>query len=125
MSGLGIQWSGALTNGDERWRKGMELSVQYTPITHIRHSASTRSKFEERYPDPSVVGDIGPVDGWYRVSSLRVRAGLVGAVRLWPKVDWQFAVGAQASRQKQHVLMAFPYASIPLYVENSLSYTFK
>ncbi len=107
--------------GGKRWTKGFDFGWQYTPFTHIKHSAEAKETFEERYPN-GTAGINGPKDGWYSDTASRLRIGFIGATSIGKNSAVQISVGSLINIQKQGILLGFSHAQVPAYVELGYNY---
>ncbi len=119
IHGFGSELRAAPGYYGSRWTAALDLGWQGTLLSHIQHSAETRTTFEDRYP-PGVNGIAGPKDGWYDSTAHRFRIGLSGARRLADRTALHVALGSLFARQKQGVFFGFDFAQIPVYLETSL-----
>lgn len=120
LDGLGFELRSRTFHYGKRWNHGIELGWQYTALTHIKNSAKAKDTFKDRYPDKP--GTSGPKDGWYASTVNRFRLGYMASRNLGQHLQLLLGGGGLLFIQHQGVLMAFPYAQVPLYVESSLSY---
>lgn len=76
-----LAWSGQLAARPgwvgQRARLTLDMALQPTLATHVRHASWIDDTFADRYPDGRDPG--GPQDGWYRGTAGRVVLGLCGA----------------------------------------------
>ncbi|HEU4578966.1 MAG TPA: hypothetical protein VFS67_11965 [Polyangiaceae bacterium] len=103
------------------WSVGLDLGLQSALSTHVEHSATARSTFEERYP-PGVTGITGPRDGWYRFTATRFRVGVASSHRWGDHWSGVLALGSLFARQDQGLLLAFNLAQLPIYLELGAGY---
>lgn len=124
LNGISAALQGTLFQSTSAWKKGFQLALEFNPATHMKHSSAAKATYSDRYQGEN--GDFtGPTDGWYRTSGLRLKLGIAGAKQFRENLSWQFAAGTQFNYQKQNVYFAFPYAQVPIYIENSLMYSIR
>ena len=111
-AGLRCQPAHVLRN----WALGLDLGVQIALTTHIEHTARAKGAFSERYPDLAATND-GPRDGWYALTSQRIRLGLSAQVALSEYTSAALALGTLFALQAQGVYFSFGLLHVPLYLE--------
>jgi hypothetical protein len=122
MSGLGFElgvnpfWYG------KRWTKAFEIAWQQTSLTHIRHSSATLSTFDDRYTMPNTTY---AKNGWYHATANRFKFGFTTAKNLKNNLAFQFSFGSLIALQKQHILLGFAHAQVPLYLHGMIRYILK
>jgi hypothetical protein len=116
FNGLGFEIRDNPVFSGKRWTKGFDVGWQYTPYTHIKHSAEAKETFNDRYPD-GVTGVEGPKDGWYKNAASRLRVGITGATRIGRDAALQISLGSLFNIQKQGILLSFSHAQVPAYLE--------
>ena len=105
----------------KHWSKGFDLGWQYTPFTHIKHSAEAKATFDGRYPN-GISGINGPKDGWYKNAASRIRIGITAAHSIGNNSALQISLGSLFVVQKQGILLAFSHAQVPAYLELGYNY---
>ena len=116
FNGLGFEIRDNPVFSGRHWVKGFDVGWQYTPYTHIKHSAEAKETFNDRYPD-GVTGMEGPKDGWYKNAASRLRVGITGATRIGRDAALQISLGSLINIQKQGILLGFSHAQVPAYLE--------
>jgi hypothetical protein len=122
ISGFGFEFNLAPYWYGKKWTKGIELGWQHTAFAYIKHSATTRATFDDRY---TTINTKYPVDGWYNSTSNRFKIGFTGVKRISEKMVLQISAGGLAVLQKQEILLGFSHAQVPFYVNGMVSYRWK
>jgi hypothetical protein len=117
--GLGLELRCLPSYARGAWTAGLDLGGQTAIATHVHHTEVTRRTFDDRYP-PGVTGIPGPRDGWYRFTSMRLRAGLFATLRRPSGWSWTVALGALPTRQDQGIYLPL----LPFYLEVASSHAF-
>lgn len=118
LTGTGFELRANPVYIGKRWSKGFDIGWQYTPFTHIKHSAEAKETFDDRYLN-GITGIQGPKDGWYKNAANRIRIGVTGAANVGNHSALQISFGSLFIIQKQGILLAFSHAQIPAYLELS------
>lgn len=121
MNGFGFELKGAAITTDKKWNKGVEAGWQFTAFTHIRHAKATKGMYREIYPEEDLIN--GPVNGWYGATASRIRLGFITQTRLGPAMRLNLSAGTLIAIQKQKILLAFPYAQVPVYFNTQITYS--
>lgn len=118
-NGIGFEAGTTFYYQGKKWTKGFEFNYQNTAFTHIKFSGQAKETFRDRYPSGNLEG---PVDGWYRFTSSRLKLGYTTARKINEHFGMQFSFGGNISAQKQHILFSFSHAQLPVYLEGVLRY---
>lgn len=121
MYGLGFDLQSAMVHFGRTWTKGIQLGIQHTALTYIRHSEESKDTFKNRYPIGIPEG--GPVDGWYGNTASRFSIGFLSRHRLGEQLALQLGFGSLFSFQNQGILLGFSHAQVPLYLRTLLVYS--
>jgi hypothetical protein len=118
-NGIGFEAGGFFYYQTKKWTKGFELNFQNTTFTHIKFSEQAKETFRDRYPSGN---SQGPRDGWYRFTASRFKLGYTTARKINDHLGMQFSFGGNLSSQKQHILLGFSHAQVPVYIEGIVRY---